>query len=147
MKTGKTNKLLAAATIATLLGATAVRADDYAPVWQYEMGVGGQRPFHTFYLSYQSRDGGYVGPADFDRRPQMRIALYSTDPSMHTSAKQFSLLRRAADDENASVGEVFGTLAGVVLLFGLPAAATVKEFKDASQIKVDCVSDCESPKK
>lgn len=142
MKTGKTTKLLAVATVATLMGATTVRADDYAPVWQYELGIGSQRSFHTFYLSYQSRDGGYVGLADLDRQRSMRIPLYSTDPSTYTGAKLFSLLRRAADDENASIGESLGAMVGAVLVLGPPVAATVKTVKE-----LECTPFCEKNRK
>ena len=147
MKTRTSSHMVTAILLAGLLSASAIRADDSAPVWQYELGLGGKRPVSTFYLSYRQSDGGHVALSELNGRPALRIPLYSTDSRKPSIARQLSLLMNAADDDgppdgdSASVKEAFVGLLAAVVVLGPPVVGMVKTIKE-----LDCIPYCDSGK-
>lgn len=144
MYTRKSRQIATATLLAGLLSAGAIRADDSAPVWQYELGFSGKRPTSTFYLSYRQSDGGYVALSELDSQPALRIPLYSTDPRTPSLSSRFSYLMKSADDgedadgDGASVKKAFATMLAAVILIGPPVLSMVKTYKE-----LECIPFCD----
>lgn len=147
MTTRKIDRIVLSTLIAGLLASSSVGAEDSAPVWQYQLGLGGKRPVSTFYLSYRQSDGGYVALTELGSQPELRIPLYSTDPKMPSLASRFSYLMKVADQgedaggDGTSVKEAFATMLAAVILIGPPVLSMVKTYKE-----LECIPFCDQSK-